>query len=104
MRSALKTTRQAPAADAFAAPRGKKAAHVARLQRQQLLHVRQLVELPREEGEELGDVAAIGFRRIGGELALDGEISKPALDRLADVRRPHISADDLASSAKLAIP
>ena len=33
----------------------------------------------------------IGFGRIGGELALDGEISEPVLDRLADVRRPHIT-------------
>jgi len=43
-----------------------------------------------EEGEELADVAAIGFRGVGGELALGRKISEPILDRLADVRRPHI--------------
>ena len=44
-----------------------------------------------EEGEELDDVPLIGFRRVGRELALDSKISEPVLDRLADVRRPHIS-------------
>ena len=91
MRSALKRARQAPAADAFAAPRGEKGAHVARLEREQLLHVRQAIEVAGEEGEELGDVSGVGFRGVGRELALDGEISEPILDRLADVRRPHIT-------------
>ena len=91
MRSALKRARKAPAADALAPPRRKKGAHVARLERQQLLHVGQAVEMAGEEGEELGDVALIGLRRIGRELALDGEISEPVLDRLADVARPHIT-------------
>ena len=58
MRSALKRARKTPAADALAAPRGQKGAHVARLERQQLLHVGQAIEVAGEEGEELGDVAA----------------------------------------------
>ena len=64
MRSALKVRDEAPAAHALAPPRGQKGAHVAGRERQQLLHVGQTIDLAGEEGEELGDVAAIGFGRI----------------------------------------
>src|SRR3990170_1149247 len=44
-----------------------------------------------EKSEELRDISFVGFRRVGRELPLDGEISEPIADRLADVRRPHIT-------------
>ena len=96
--------RQAAAADAFAPPRGKKGAHVARLERQELLHVRQAVEMAGEEGEELGDVAFIGLGRVGRELALDAEIGEPVPDRLADVSASPYNQALRLLSAKLAIP
>jgi hypothetical protein len=80
--------RQAPAADPLAPPRREEGANVARRQREELLHVRQFAALTREEGEELRDVAAIGFRRVRRELALDREIGEPVLDRLTEIGRP----------------
>ena len=53
--------REAPAADPFAPPRGEEGAHVARLEREKLLHVRQAVEMRREEGEELPEIPLIGL-------------------------------------------
>jgi hypothetical protein len=43
--------------------------------------------MAREEGEKLADVAGIGLGRIAGELALDGEINEPSLDRALEVGR-----------------
>ncbi len=70
---------------------GEEGAHVARLEREELLHVGQAIEMRSEEGEELAEIPLIGLRGLGGELALGADIGEPILDRLAHVRRSHIS-------------
>jgi hypothetical protein len=61
------------------------------LQREQLGHIGQAIEVDGEKREELADVPRIRLRRLGRELALGADIGEPTLDRLAHVRRPHIS-------------
>ncbi len=81
--------REAAALDPRLAPRGEKGAHVAGIEREQLPHIRQPIEMGGEKGEELAEIPRIGLRRVRRQLALDGEVVEPALGRLANVRRPH---------------
>src|SRR5215472_18198804 len=82
---------EAPAPHALAPTRGEEGADVARRKRQEPVHIWQAIELPGKERQELPDVALIGLRGLGRELALGGKISEPRLDRLADKSAPHMT-------------
>ena len=84
---ACKTTAPHP----FAPARGEKGAHVASLEREQLGMSGRRFRWPARKARNWAISRCIGFRGVGRQLALGGEISEPSLDRLADVRRAHIS-------------
>src|SRR5690606_16256357 len=57
--------------------RGQEGPDVARRKGGDVIQSRRLAEMTGQESQECGDVAVIGFHRLGAHAPLDGEIGKP---------------------------
>ena len=78
---------QRAAADVFGAPRRHEGAHVGRHKRGELLERRRAAKVVGEEGEELQNVAPVGFESLRRHAAFGAEITEPAFDLGGDLGR-----------------